>query len=317
MVSRYVNLFGLLVLSLGISADTLRAATAASLWNRETGVHWSAVPLDEVLKRFGETPQLGIFLDRRIDPSRLIEFKASRQPLGVLLDDLAASLDLGCCRLDSVAYIGPRIAVEKFSNHLAERRPSIAASLRRRVPLDAPFLATPKELLERLARDNGFHWQNLDDLPHDLWPERKLPPTPLFELFALLLVGFDKTFELDEGTKTLRVVSLHASSPTSVLNAEAKLLRKETKSTSDVPLARRRFTLTIKEQNLDDVLRSLTERIGLKLDIDEASLTKKNVSLRQRISHEAKNATVQELFRGILSPLKLDFTLQGETIRIR
>jgi len=283
---------------------------AASVWDREVDVRWSAVPLGQALERLGETQKIGVFLDRRIDPSWSIEFEASLRPVGVLLDDLADSLGLGCHRLDSVVYIGPKHAAKALASHQAP-----SAALNRRVSLEIPFLSVPKEILERLAENNGLRWRNLDQLPHDLWPQRKLPPTPLFQQFDLLLVGFDATFELEEDGKTLRIVPLRQPIPSTTA---VEPTRQETKPPApSVPLARRRFTLTITDQELDGVLRALTERIALKLEIDEESLAKKNVTLHQRISFEVNNATVGELFRRMLSPLKLDFTIRGDTIRIR
>jgi len=284
------------------------AESAAAVWNRETSVHWSSVPLGEALERLGETQKIGVFLDRRIDPSRLVEFAVSRRPLGPLLDELATSLELGCCRLDSVAYIGPKTAAQA----LTARKPPTVPVLRRRVPLEIPFLSTPKEILEQLADANGLRFSNLDRLPHDLWPKRSLPSTPLGQLFDLLLVGFDETFELETDGKTLRIVPLPKPEPTSV----ASETKDEPKTPSPtVPLARRRFTLTIKDQELEGVLRSLADRTDLKLEIDETSLTNKNVTLRERVSYEATNAAVAELLRGVL-PQKIKFTIRGETLRI-
>jgi hypothetical protein len=282
----------------------------AATWNREVGVHWSAVPLGESLERFAEAQKIGVFLDRRVDPSQSIEFEAVRRPLGIFFDELAVSLDLGCCRFDSVAYIGPKSAAEA----LAARQPPTRAALRRRVPLEIPFLSTPKEILEQLAKDNGLRWHNLDRLPHDLLLQRKLPPTPLFQLFDLLLIGFDKTFEIEEDGKTLRIIPLQQKT---AMSTTVSPQEDSKPPSSAVPLARRRFTLTIKDQELGDVLRSLAERIGFTLEVDEESLTEKNVTLRQRVSFEARNAAAPELFRGILSPLKLEFTIHGETLRVR
>ena len=283
--------------------------SSAAVWKREASVHWSSVPLGEVLERFGETQNIGVFLDRRVDPSRVVEFKASRRPLSALLDELAASLDLGCCRFDSIAYIGPKPAAQA----LAARQTPTAPVLRRRMPLEIPFLSAPKEILEQLADTNGLRFSNLDRLPHDLWPERHLPPTPLFRLCDLLLIGFDATAELEADGRTLRIVPVKRPITPSVDTA----VKSETQTPlPTVPLAQRRFTLTIKDQELDAILRSLSERIGLQLEIDEASFAKKNVTPRQRVSFEAKNATAVELFRGILSPHKLEFTIQGDTIRI-
>ena len=300
---RIPNLVGVALLFFAVPVTAIPAA----VWDREASVQWSAVSLGEVLERFGETQKIGVFLDRRIDPSRTVEFTAVRRPIGALLDEFAASLDLGCCRLDSVAYLGPKFAAAT----LAQRQPPTVALLRRRVPLEIPFLATPKEVLEHLAESNGLRFRNLETLPHDLWPERKLPPTALFQLFDLLLVGFDATFELESDGKTLCIVPLRRPDTTAAVQSVPNVPQ------SPVPLSRQRLTLTIKDQELDGVLRVLAERIGLHLEIDEASLAVKNVSLRHRVSYEAKNATVQELFRGLLSPLKLEFTIRGETIRIR
>ena len=286
--------------------------SAAAVWDREGSTQWSAVPLSNVLDRFAETQKIGVFLDRRVDPSQMVEFSASRRPIGVLLDDLADSLGLGCHRFDSIAYIGPQHATVMLA-----ARPVPPTALRRRVTLEIPFLSSPKEILEQLANTNGLRWRNLDELPHDLWPRRKLPQAMLGQLLDLLLIGFDATFELETDGKTLRIVPLPQPETAVIAVEPARNDTQPPPTAPSVPLARRRFTLTIKDQELDGVLRSLTDRIGLKLEIDEASLTNKNVALRQRVSYEAKNATVAELFRGVLSPLKLEFSIRDDTVRIR
>ncbi len=295
----------------------LSATVSAAVWEKEASVHWKAVPLRESLDRFAETQQIGIFLDRRLDPSTPLDFDADRQPISILLGDFAKTLDIGFCPLGSVAYFGPKESVRVLPLLVADRRRSTPL-FKRKFPLSIPLLASPKEVLEELATKNGLRWANLDQLPHDLWAARQLPPMALGELFCILLIGFDKTFEISDNGKTLRIVPIPFESLLATDTVPPEKSETKTKAAGrKTPLSQKRFTLTLKDQRLDAVLTALAARLELTLEIDKPSLEKKQVSLNQPVSFDVKNATAQELFQKLLSPLSVEYTIRGDTLIIK
>lgn len=300
----------------------------SALWMKRTSVQWSAVPLRESLRRFAELQQFDFVLDRRVDPSLPLEFEATHRELGPLLDDLAASLGLGCFLLDSVAYIGPKESTDLLPKLLAEQRkesdklsPRWKTVLRRKITLQIPFLGKPKEILGDLADRHGFRWTGLETLPHDLWDENTFSGT-LDETLTLLLIGFGMDYKIETDT-SLTLVALpeeFRKIPAPTVSSRTKKPKIEpavSAPPSNVPLSQRRFTLRVEDQRLDTVLQTLTQRLGLKLELDEKSLAAKGISTDRRISFEVKNATAQELFRAVLKPLKLEFRLRGDAVQIR
>lgn len=301
---------------------------SADPWKIEAAVHWTQTPLRESLDRFAEAQRIGVVLDRRVDPSQSLQFESGPKPLNRLIAELADSLDLGCCFFETTVYLGPKNAAVAIAALREEHKKTLAslpvrqtAKLQRRSALKIAFLTEPRQLLQRLAEENGFRWKNLDELPHDLWDENRLPPMPIYEQLALILIGFDRTFGV-EGDSMFVLRPLPKDLPeVQSAHAEPSISQNEQKtpkpSRNEIPLARRRFTLRVEQQPLDQLLPALAERIGLKLEWDEKSLERKGVSLDKPVSLDVKNATIQELFRAALEPLKLEFQLRGNTIRVR
>ncbi|MDR3198141.1 MAG: hypothetical protein LBU34_09770, partial [Planctomycetaceae bacterium] len=171
--------------------------------------------------------------------------------------------------------------------------------------------------------------KNLEILPHDLWDEKSLNNLSLHELLAVLLIGFEMTFEIEDDGETLVIIPLskHKSISPSLANtkipfenAEQNIQKvpkiSETQNAPKIPFAQRRFTLKVENQRLDILLQSLAERLHLKLELNEQSLAGKGVQPDNRVSFDVKNVTVAQLFRAILRPLKLDFQIKEETLRV-
>lgn len=321
----FLSLFALLVSVFPLCAEN-DPVRPASPWKKRASVKWSGTPLRESLKRFGEHQKFDFFLDRRVDPSRSLEFEATNREVGQILHGLAESLGLGCFLFDSVVYIGPREWALTLPRLVAEHRkssdsmpPELKRIFRKNVDLEIPFLSDPGEILEKLADQNGLQWNNLDELPHDCWDENSLNRIPLDELLILLLVGFNADFS---GEQTLTLVPISEQYRSEAV-AAATNIRPVTQNSrqqvveNNVPLTRRRFTLQVEEQRLDNVLKTVSERLALKFQVDEKSLKAKGVSLEQRVSFDVKNVTANGLFRAILKPLNLEFQIRDDTVHIR
>jgi hypothetical protein len=173
------------------------------------------LPLRRLMQQLGKANGIAILVDRRIDPSRMVDISLERVSLETALRTIAKRLDLGVAKLGGVVYLGP--------TEVAEKLPSIAAALNgelRRFPpaagrkflAAAPMawgdLATPRELLEGLGRENGLKIVGLSQVPHDLWASADLPPLPLLDRLLLVSVQFDLTFRLRGGGRQLELVPL-------------------------------------------------------------------------------------------------------------
>src|SRR5688500_17240389 len=64
-------------------------------------ITWAGNPLRRAMTGLAESQQVAIFLDRRLDPERKLNFAAHNHPLERALEDLAAREQLG------VSFLGP------------------------------------------------------------------------------------------------------------------------------------------------------------------------------------------------------------------
>ncbi len=174
---------------------------------------WSDAELRERIMRFSVNQQLAIFLDRRVDPSMLIELSVQNVTKEQFLWTVARQSNLGICRVEDFYYLGPTETAARFPavcQHLRQstsrRRNKSKVDWMRKAPLKTSSVAEPKKILLQLANENQFQIQNLEAIPHDLWAGFELPITTLQIRVAILLVGFGKSFESNEDGSIIRIV---------------------------------------------------------------------------------------------------------------
>lgn len=76
------------------------------------------------------------------------------------------------------------------------------------------------------------------------------------------------------------------------------------------------FTAEVPNRPLGVVLAHFAKQLGLELEIDQASLEKAGVTLDRTISFRVQEATFDELFRAVLSPLGCTYERRGKVLRI-
>jgi hypothetical protein len=180
-----------------------------------SGIAWSDMPLRLAIETLGRDQQIGVMLDRRTDPGRLISLNVAPQPLEHLLTTLARQTGLGVCYVDAVAYFGPTETTQILATVAAMRRreaeqlPREAAHRCTRVnSLRWPMLAVPRELITELAGEARLDIVNADLVPHDLWPAVALPPLPWADRMTLVLAGFGLTFEFTSEGAAIRLTPM-------------------------------------------------------------------------------------------------------------
>jgi hypothetical protein len=330
---RLFFILGLILLGVtGVNADS------NNVWQAAVSVQWHETPFGESLSRLAEARKIGLIIDRRLDPSTLLHFESTGQPLGQMLQQLASSLGLSCVLFETTVYLGTKDTAELLPVLLAEQQnrleklsPRRAAIFRRKISLHIPFLSEPQEILKRLSLQNNFRWKNSEILPYDLWNEKSLNNLSLCELLTVLLIGFEMTFEIEEEGGTLVLVPLSKRKSIPPIPADAEIpfentknnvqeiqeqKNREVQNVQKIPLAQRRFTLKVENQRLDLLLQSLSERLYLKLELNEKSLIDKGVQPDNRVSFDVKNVTSAQLFRAVLRPLKLNFQIKDETLHV-
>lgn len=173
-------------------------------------VRWSGVPMRRVLERANEGLELGVLLDRRLDPSRHVDLElrdtTNRGVFEALAKDAGGELRI----VGETIYIGPgasaplRTLIHLREEEYRKRWPTKNGPARRTFAWDN--FATPRDVLTRLADEYGPAIEGVDTIPHDLWAAVELPEAPFVEAVSLVLIQFDRTFEWSENGDGIRIV---------------------------------------------------------------------------------------------------------------
>ena len=320
---------------------------------------WQQTALRTGLHNIGAQWDIPIFLDRRVDPNQLIDFQATKQSRGELLDRLAASIGLKVCLVDSIVYMGPQETAEVVAS-VAEARFDQANSLtkdagrllRKRTALEWEEATAPRELVEKLAGQSRVTVEDLQNVPHDLWPAASWPPIPVTHQLVLLLAGFDLTYEFSEKASSLQIVPLppsfelvrtyqiagNAQQRTSELqksfpaatfqlngnklsvagSAEDHfLIRRQLAGLR--PLAPRRqssgeqrYTLTVRGKRFEEVAAAIAKTLVLQLQYDAQIADVKD----QRIELMTREASRDELLEALVKSVNLRYSIDGQTLLI-
>ena len=183
--------------------DDLRRA-----WEEESfAATWQGVATRDALARLARERRVAVWLDRRLDPDKLLDIVIPDDTLEVGCRRIAGSLDAAVCRLDAVVYFGPSDCVRRLPTVAALRRADVDERLAdRRNSLVAPKamqwleLTEPRQLVAQLASEARLSVPELDTkVPHDLWAARQLPPMSWADRLSLVLAGFELTFAIEGG----------------------------------------------------------------------------------------------------------------------
>jgi hypothetical protein len=360
--------FGLLAVLAAALLSSGRLLSAADVnWHTGTafqralrhtvGLTWSETPLRPALMQLADVQRVAIYLDRRVDPNQVIEFRTGEAPLEEVLQRLATSLGVGSTQLGSVVYIGPieTAAVLAATAELrqTEAKGLSAAARTRYLAMAAmrwDMLAEPREIVDELTRSQQIEVADVEQVPHDLWPQVDLPPMMLTDRLSLVLAGFDLTFCFEDGGRRIRLQplsreilvertyrhALDASELKSLIeqfsDSSVRVLRGRLVLRGTPEVHRRMqlllqpdepppetgfdpntvYTLTITNQPVGAVIKTLEQR-GLKFRIDPSLVQQ----LYTRVSFQVKEAPLDKLLDEALKPADLTFERKGGEITIR
>jgi hypothetical protein len=361
------NYLTMLVFVLAVSATCLQAqetvnwltGTQLNHQARETAISldWQNAPLRQRLSELTTRQRISVFLDRRIDGSREIRMSAVNVSFEELLWRLCDEIGAGMCRIDEVYYIGPRDTAAALPAEFQRIKDAVSRSQikskqrswQRSSSITLAKLTEPKLTLDGFCRGVNCRVTNLDVIPHDLWAKTKLGNSSLTGRVALMLAGFDKSFELSEDLEALRIIDREDTAQIQrefqvgekVKAAKAELdnefpdldiqATKQTilaVGTTDEVLAvhrklvglQRPKVAALSEQNFTiqtadkrgNVLASIANQISRKFVFDPSQTEK----LNERIELQLKDATVVQLIEKTLEGSGLTYELTDEALKI-
>ena len=319
-------------------------------------VNWEGAPLRERLENLSQRQRVSIFLDRRVDGSQELDFSVNNVSLEECLWRICEQLELGCCRIDDIYYVGPREAAGSLGHQVAALKKTVDAADRARrlrweraATLSIPRLAQPRELIQTTCTSVGASLPNKDDIPHDLWAPAQLPASEAATRLSLLLVGFGKSFELDEDLTQLSLIDLpnsgevtrifqlgkNAKAGASLIEAEmpevAIIKRARSLQVTTTPdkslqvhrmlvalqkpgvaeLSKQVFTLKTASQR-GNVLATIAKQIDREFSFDQEHVE----ILNQRVEIDLKDAPVEEVIAAALAGSELEYRISSGKLEI-
>jgi hypothetical protein len=174
---------------------------------------WSEDPMRNALASLARVQNVAVLIDRRVDPGRKITLSLKQSPLGESLAAIAMTGELGVTLAGPLAYFGPVGPTAKLRTLIflreeeARKLPSAAAKIFFQAkPLAWADFSRPREILERLGRENQLSISGLESIPYDLWAAADLPPMTLVERLSILAVQYDLTFNYSSESNRIELV---------------------------------------------------------------------------------------------------------------
>lgn len=326
-------------------------------------VSWTDQTLRGGLTSLSRAKRVAFLLDRRVDPGQTLELELSDVPLAEALGKIAEASHCSYRLLGTVAYFGPESSARVLRTLAALRveesrhaRVELRNKLLARRGWQWDDLATPRELLDMLAKEAGITIEGLDQVPHDLWAAGDLPSLTWAERLSLIAVQFDLTFEIDAAARRVKLMPIDPKVtiektysgggdalgvakryaqliPGAEIRVEGKKVmvralleeheglaggkREPAANAPPVTVAIGKIArLNVKQIPLRGVLNKLSKTYKLEFKIDEAALKNAGISLDQRVTFEVQDVTLDEALEAALGPVGLKFVRDDTQVTI-
>ena len=282
------------------------------------GLSWTDVPLRQALTALSDDQQIAIYLDRRVDPGKLVSLAFDGQPLANACRLIAENQKLGVCLVGDVVYFGPTTEVDRLRTSLAmrakeaRRKPAAArGKLLAKKSMRWNELDTPGSVLSQLKKTGGVKIVNADRLPHDLWPAANLPPLAWIDRVGMIAAQFDMTIKFSpDGTA---VALMPMPSDMAIDRTAGNLPKVKPPASSG---GHQVYALTIKNQPVGKLLPALGRKLEVEVAFDEAAIEKAGISLETLVSFEVKGATLDELLHAATKPAGLSFRRKDKRVTV-
>jgi hypothetical protein len=222
---------------------------------------------------------------------------------------------------------------------------------RRTSPCEWPEPTEPRALMARWLSEAHIPAAGLDQIPHDLWAARELPPLDMLQRLVITLAGFQLAPRVNaDGSVTIVPLSsettvtdayrlppqrlgeidqLRSELPGAQLTLRQRTLTvvgraedhdrvrdwlqgQQRRTPSGGSLADKRFTLTVQNQPIAAILQAVAQQLDLELVWHDATQSWRE----DRVSLSVKNATLGELITTVLEGRSARYRLQGRRLII-
>lgn len=299
---------------------------AASQLRRRVTLSWKDQELGAALARLNETQRLPIWIDRRVDVSASVNLTADNQPVAEVLDDLAAEQQSAAVVFRGVVYFGPQqtaAALPQLASRarttIAKLPPATRAKWLASAAWECPRLSQPRLLIERMVGNVGATLENVERLPHDVWPARSLPAMPTVDRVVLLLAGFDLTCKIAADGRRVSLEPIDYESARIASPPQSTRQRAHAKQASARPRGdgKQVFTLTLANQPVGAVIDQLAKQLDLQVDWETGSATKTENARNTLTSCDVHEASLDDLLDAVLTPASLRADRDEKTLTIR
>lgn len=288
-------------------------------------IHWQSVSLREAIARLRPLFKESILVDRRVDPEIRVNLDMAATSAEQVLNAVGNDRGYHAAHVGTLLYFGPSVAADRLhdlnsqhSRDVAHVPPVLRSSLARKQPIRWERLSEPRQIIADLAHKNGWQITGDEQIAFDLWDANELPDMSLSDALAVLLLGFDLSFELQPQTHALAIVPLASSQASLGRQKSPETAYKQKGSAKSRPEAgtKQLYTLHVQEKPVGAVLRELAGRLNWSLHIDEDAIRQTGKSLDQRVSFSVTNADREKLLTALLSPAGLEFRIEGNDVYV-
>jgi hypothetical protein len=292
----------------------------------EPPVHatWTAQPVRLVVAQLSRLAGKPVVLDRRLDPTTAITLVAAGEPCDAVLTAIATRaggqvIDLAeTIRIAPPAVAGRCLAAERVRSQELSRLPKPQRNaLAEAAAWHWPAGSRPRDLVATAAAEAGIKVDGVGDIPHDHFPAAELPPLPLADRLDLVLFHFDLRVAWSRSPTGSRprgnIVSLPDATAAAAVAAPAK--RPPRQRPPQPSGTQQVYTLRL-EAPLEEALTAISRQLGLRLDLDVASLAAQGIAPREIARADVRSATRDALLDAILTPLALSWRIHEGTLRV-
>ena len=287
-------------------------------------IHWQGVTLGDAIGRLRPLFDDTVLLDRRVDPQQQVSLDIDATTAEQVATAVAAENNLEVRRLGKLIYLSPA-GVGDLRSLAATRKADVSrlpntvrTALLGKKTLAWPRLTEPRELVAKVASEQGWRLVDAERIPFDLWGAGELPEQSIAEQLTVLLFGFGLTFELRPADRTIAIVELPATANAAGVAQTPGRPAVETKPprTRTARGTQQVYTLRVQEKPVGAVLKELGQRLKWSIQIDEDAIRAAGKSLDTRVSFSVENADREKLLEALLMPAGLEYRMNGEQIRI-
>ncbi|MFM8735618.1 MAG: hypothetical protein ACKOC8_10540 [Pirellulales bacterium] len=305
------------VLCIGIAATARGAGLDAPVQ-----ASWTRVPLRDWAERASDLAGVPVIIDRRLDPTTLITLDSRGEPLGAVLDRVAAGIAAtseplaSSVRIVPAAHRGICQAAEAARTAAIAKLPArMRTALGRRALCSWPAGAEPRRLVASAAAEAGLTVTGLDDIPHDHLPATALPPLALAERLDLVLAHYDRRIDWTAAGGAVVPIDAGLAQAADTAPAPRRPAQPKHRGPRDAAGGQQVFSLRLAAP-LDQAIAALAGRLGLEHELDGPSLEARGIAAGEIVRVDVRNVGRDELLDAVVKPLGLEWAIDGTRLRV-